>query len=71
MFRYKRDSIIYWGVCGKYLKAPINICFPTSQIVYKNHSINVPNDKIAYLSNLYGDWQKPIKNWTYDKYNNL
>lgn len=71
MFRYKRDFIIYWGVCGKYLKAPINICFPTSQIIYKNHSINVPNDKIAYLSNLYGDWQKPIKNWTYDKYNNL
>lgn len=71
MFRYKRDSTIYWGVCGKYLKAPINICFPTSQIVYKNYSINVPNDKIEYLSNLYGDWQKPIKNWTYDKYNNL
>ncbi len=71
MFRYKRDSIIYWGFCEKYLKAPLDITLPTKQIFYKGHPINVPNNTMKYLSNLYGDWKTPIKNWTYDKYNNL
>lgn len=71
MFHYKTSSIIYWGFCGKCLKAPLHITIPKKQIFYKNHSISVPNNAVEYLSNLYGDWKTPIKDWTYDKYNNL
>lgn len=71
MFRYRDESIIYWGVCGKYLVSPIDFCIPTKQIIYKDNYINVPNNIEKYLENLYGNWKITVKEWTYDKYNNI
>lgn len=71
MFRYTKDEIIYWGVCGKYLTVPTTITLPTTTLEFKNHTLNVPKNIPNYLENLYGTWQIVSKEWTYDKYNNI
>ncbi|RUR10164.1 LicD family protein [Legionella sp. km772] len=71
MFRYTEESMLCWAVCGKYLTAPRTLCFPTKNIIYKGNRLNIPNNVEKYLTNLYGDWKVPVKEWTYEKFNNI
>ena len=71
MFKYQDSDFLHWGVCGKHLKMSYKTCFPTKKIDYKNNLLNIPNHHIKYLESLYGNWQKSVKNWSYDRYTNI
>ena len=69
--KYEYNNNLYWMVGSRKLFTPVNICFPTSSILFKNTPINIPNNVNEYLRLLYGNWDKVIKEWSYDKYNNI
>lgn len=71
MFKYQDGDFLHWGVCGKHLKMPYQVCFPTKKIDYKSNLLNIPNQHIKYLESLYGNWQKNVKDWSYDRYTNI
>jgi phosphorylcholine metabolism protein LicD len=69
--KYQYQNNLYWMVGSRKLSAPIEICFPATPIIFKNHTILVPKDTNSYLKSLYGNWEKVIKEWSYDQYSNI
>ncbi len=69
--KYEHNSNLYWMVGSRKLSAPKDICFPSSSIVFKNKKLKVPKETKQYLTLLYGDWTKVIKEWSYNQYTNI
>ena len=69
--KYIQNNKISWLIARKRLVSDIHIVFPTSQIVFKNKKLNVPNNTELYLESLYGNWKTVVKEWSFDKYSNI
>lgn len=69
--KYSLNGTLYWMVGSRKLSAPADICFPATSIHFQNHTLLVPKETKTYLKLLYGNWEKVIKEWSYDQYSNI
>ncbi|MDA3908386.1 MAG: hypothetical protein PF437_04815, partial [Sulfurimonas sp.] len=69
--KYEYNHNLYWMVGSRKLSAPNEICFPASSMIFKDKTLKVPKDTKKYLTQLYGDWTKVIKEWSYNQYANV
>ena len=70
MPKYQENNFLIWGVCKKKLSVLENICFPSKKLMYKDRIIHIPREEKEYLTQLFGNWRIPIKQWSYDNYTN-
>ena len=69
--KYLFNNDLYWMIGSRKLSCSYDICFPNQTIEFKNVIIKVPNDINKYLEALYGNWNKIVKQWSYDQYSNI
>ncbi len=69
--KHHYQNKIYWMVGSRRLSSETSLCFPTAFIAFKNHQLKIPNNTKQYLETLYGNWEKPVKQWHYDRYANI
>jgi len=67
-FKYKYLNSIYWSIGSRVLKVEEKICFPSTSIKYKGKILNIAKCSEDYLTILYGDWKKVVKNWSYNEF---
>ena len=69
--KYEYKNNLYWMIGSRKLFAPLEICFPSTSILFKGHVLQTPRCIEDYLINLYGNWKKVIKEWSYEQYANI
>ncbi|MBL0709298.1 MAG: LicD family protein [Sulfurimonas sp.] len=69
--KYQHNNHLYWMVGSRKLSSPQDICFPSSSFIFKDKKLKVPKKTKQYLTLLYGDWMKVVKEWSYDRYANI
>jgi lipopolysaccharide cholinephosphotransferase len=62
---------IYWKIGSRRLSSKTSLCFPATFMSFKDQEVKIPNKTELYLKTLYGNWKKPVKEWYYDKYENI
>ncbi len=69
--KYLLDDELLWSINQRRLACKKNLVFPLKSIVFKDKVLKIPNQKEAYLENLYGDWKVPVKEWSLNRFNNI
>ncbi len=71
LIKYIFEDKIYWSIGNKKLETQYDTVYPFKSISFRDHSVNVPNKKELYLTNLYNNWKQIDKQWSFNKYNNI
>ncbi len=69
--KYVIDTNLCWMIGSRKLSCDYSICFPTKSMDFKGNLIKIPNQTNKYLESLYGNWEKVVKQWSYDQYENI
>lgn len=69
--KYTHNGNIVWTLAERKLSATKSYCFPTIDFTFKTKTLKIPNDSSSYLTELYGEWKTPVKEWDYSKYSNI
>jgi len=69
--KYPDDKKLYWMVAQRKLSATKEFCFPTIDFEFQDVKLKIPNNANKYLTELYGDWKTPVKQWDYSQYSNI
>jgi lipopolysaccharide cholinephosphotransferase len=57
------ETFTYWQAKKKIMRVENKYYQSQETIPYKGHSLNVPNHYKDYLTEKYGDWSTPIRDW--------
>jgi lipopolysaccharide cholinephosphotransferase len=59
----KDESYTYWQAKDKVMRIENKYYESFETILYKDHVLKVPNHYRDYLTEKYGNWSVPVKNW--------
>ncbi|MDR7119215.1 LicD family protein [Rheinheimera soli] len=62
--KYQVGDKLYWSLASRGMTASASSLSRLSTLSYLQTDFLVPADTAAYLTNMYGDWQKPAKDWS-------
>ncbi|MBN1626211.1 MAG: hypothetical protein JW944_06770 [Deltaproteobacteria bacterium] len=57
------DRFTYWQAMDKIMRVDKRHYSSSEVIEYQGMKLRVPFDYENYLTNKYGDWKKPVKDW--------
>jgi phosphorylcholine metabolism protein LicD len=61
--KYKVDNYYYWISCGSPKRVKSHYHDTSESINWHGNTYNIPSDTKKYLTELYGDWKTPIRNY--------
>ena len=61
--KYKVDNYYYWISCGAPKRVKSHYHDTSESINWHGNTYNIPSDTKKYLTELYGDWKTPIRNY--------
>jgi len=57
------EHFTYWVAASKIMRVDRKYYSNNEYIEYKGHKLSVPYEYKNYLTDKYGDWKTPVKNW--------
>lgn len=68
--KYQSGNQLYWSLASRGMQAPLDSMLQLKQLNYIELTFPVPAETCAYLTNMYGQWEKPDKDWTLNQCKN-
>ncbi len=61
--KYEIDEFVYWSAANNRMRVSSGFYTSYELVNYMGRNIRVPNNYECYLSEKYGDWETPVKDW--------
>ncbi len=61
--KFKHDDKVYWEAAGNIMAVDYKYYSGVEHICCFDKNLSIPKDYEKYLTEKYGDWSKPVKQW--------